>query len=40
MEITDALEFLVSDRASFVSGVDLLVDGALTAAIAQATAPS
>jgi NAD(P)-dependent dehydrogenase (short-subunit alcohol dehydrogenase family) len=39
IEITDALEFLLSDRASFVSGVDLLVDGALTAAIAQATAP-
>lgn len=40
VEITDALEFLLSDRASFVSGVDLLVDGALTAAIAQATAPA
>jgi len=37
IEITDALEFLLSERASFVSGVDLLVDGALTAAIAQAT---
>ena len=32
IEITDAIEFLVSDRASFISGIDLLVDGGLAAA--------
>ena len=32
IEIADAVEFLVSDRASFVSGIDLLVDGGLLAA--------
>jgi len=26
-EICDAVEFLISDRASFISGIDLLVDG-------------
>lgn len=29
LEIADAVEFLVSDRASFISGTDLLVDGGL-----------
>jgi NAD(P)-dependent dehydrogenase (short-subunit alcohol dehydrogenase family) len=29
LEIADALEFLASDRASFISGTDLLVDGGL-----------
>ena len=33
LEIADAVEFLLSDRASFISGIDLLVDGGLTAAI-------
>jgi NAD(P)-dependent dehydrogenase (short-subunit alcohol dehydrogenase family) len=33
LEIADALEFLASDRASFVSGIDLLVDGGLAAAM-------
>ena len=32
IEIADAVEFLVSDRASFISGIDLLVDGGLAAA--------
>ncbi len=32
IEIADAIEFLVSDRASFISGIDLLVDGGLGAA--------
>lgn len=31
-EIADAIEFLASDRASFISGIDLLVDGGLNAA--------
>jgi NAD(P)-dependent dehydrogenase (short-subunit alcohol dehydrogenase family) len=30
LEIADAVEFLVSDRASFITGADLLVDGGLT----------
>jgi NAD(P)-dependent dehydrogenase (short-subunit alcohol dehydrogenase family) len=33
LEIADAVEFLVSDRASFISGIDLLVDGGLAAAV-------
>jgi NAD(P)-dependent dehydrogenase (short-subunit alcohol dehydrogenase family) len=32
LEIADAVEFLVSDRASFITGADLLVDGGLTGA--------
>jgi NAD(P)-dependent dehydrogenase (short-subunit alcohol dehydrogenase family) len=32
IEIADAVEFLTSDRASFISGIDLLVDGGLLAA--------
>jgi NAD(P)-dependent dehydrogenase (short-subunit alcohol dehydrogenase family) len=32
-EIADAVEFLVSDRAAFISGTDLLVDGGLSAAL-------
>ena len=31
LEIADAVEFLPSDRASFISGTDLLVDGGLSA---------
>lgn len=30
LEIADAIEFLASDKASFISGTDLLVDGGLT----------
>lgn len=32
-EIADAVEFLASDRASFISGIDLLVDGGIHAAL-------
>jgi NAD(P)-dependent dehydrogenase (short-subunit alcohol dehydrogenase family) len=35
LEIADAVEFLASPRASFISGTDLLVDGGLSAALAQ-----
>jgi NAD(P)-dependent dehydrogenase (short-subunit alcohol dehydrogenase family) len=38
LEIADTIEFLASDRASFISGIDLLVDGGLTAALSHATA--
>lgn len=34
LEIADAIEFLASDRASFISGTDLLVDGGLSATVA------
>jgi NAD(P)-dependent dehydrogenase (short-subunit alcohol dehydrogenase family) len=37
VEIADAVEFLLSDRASFISGTDLLVDGGVAAAIANAS---
>jgi NAD(P)-dependent dehydrogenase (short-subunit alcohol dehydrogenase family) len=30
LEIADAVEFLASERASFISGTDLLVDGGLS----------
>lgn len=36
LEIADAVEFLASPRASFISGTDLLVDGGLTAALLDA----
>jgi NAD(P)-dependent dehydrogenase (short-subunit alcohol dehydrogenase family) len=35
LEIADAIEFLVSDRASFISGTDLVVDGGLTGGLAN-----
>ena len=35
LEIADAVEFLVSARASFISGTDLLVDGGLSSALSQ-----
>jgi NAD(P)-dependent dehydrogenase (short-subunit alcohol dehydrogenase family) len=33
LEIADAIEFLASDRASFISGTDLLVDGGIAAVL-------
>ena len=33
LEVADAVEFLASDRASFISGTDLLIDGGLTGAL-------
>jgi NAD(P)-dependent dehydrogenase (short-subunit alcohol dehydrogenase family) len=33
LEIADAVEFLLSPRASFISGTDLLVDGGLSSAL-------
>lgn len=33
VETADAIEFLASDRASFITGTDLLVDGGVAAAI-------
>lgn len=36
LEIADCFEFLASDRASFISGTDILVDGGLAAAVANA----
>lgn len=35
LEIADAIEFLASDRASFISGTDLLVDGGLASALSS-----
>ena len=32
-EIADALEFLVSSKASFITGTDLLIDGGIAAAV-------
>jgi NAD(P)-dependent dehydrogenase (short-subunit alcohol dehydrogenase family) len=32
-EVAEVIDFLVSDRASFISGIDLLVDGGLVAAV-------
>jgi NAD(P)-dependent dehydrogenase (short-subunit alcohol dehydrogenase family) len=31
LEVADAIEFLTSDRASYITGTDLLMDGGLTA---------
>lgn len=36
LEIADAVEFLTSERASFISGTDLLVDGGIAAALSHA----
>jgi NAD(P)-dependent dehydrogenase (short-subunit alcohol dehydrogenase family) len=33
LEVADAVEFLASDRASFITGTDLLVDGGVAAAL-------
>ena len=35
LEIADAVEFLVSERASFISGTDLLVDGGLAGTLGK-----
>lgn len=35
LEVADAIAFLASDRASFITGTDLLVDGGLAAAVAD-----
>lgn len=35
LEIADAIEFLASDRASFITGTDLLVDGGLAGTLAE-----
>ena len=32
VETADAIEFLASDRASYITGTDLLVDGGIVAA--------
>jgi NAD(P)-dependent dehydrogenase (short-subunit alcohol dehydrogenase family) len=37
VEIADAVDFLLSDRASFVTGTDLLVDGGMSAALRHGT---
>ena len=37
VEIADAVEFLLSDRASFITGIDLLVDGGISAALRHGT---
>ena len=37
-EIAEAADFLLSDRASFITGIDLLVDGGLVAAVRNSTA--
>jgi NAD(P)-dependent dehydrogenase (short-subunit alcohol dehydrogenase family) len=33
LEMADVVEFLASDRASFITGIDLLVDGGIAAAL-------
>jgi len=33
LEIADAVDFLISDRASYITGIDLLVDGGISAAL-------
>jgi NAD(P)-dependent dehydrogenase (short-subunit alcohol dehydrogenase family) len=35
LEVADALEFLCSDRASFITGTDLLVDGGIAAVLSR-----
>lgn len=36
LEIAEVVDFLISDRASFISGTDILVDGGVAAAIGAA----
>ena len=38
IEVADAVEFLCSSRASYISGTDLLIDGGVAAAVRQAPA--
>ena len=33
VEVADVVEFLVSDRASYITGTDVLVDGGVAAAV-------
>lgn len=40
LEIADAVDFLVSDRASYINGIDLLVDGGVAAAMQHPNDPS
>lgn len=35
LEIADVVEFLMSNRASYINGIDLLVDGGIRAALSQ-----
>jgi NAD(P)-dependent dehydrogenase (short-subunit alcohol dehydrogenase family) len=37
MEVADVVEFLLSDRASFISGIDVLVDGGMLQGVAEGT---
>lgn len=39
-EIANAIEFLCSTKASFITGVDLLVDGGLSSAVTGASTPA
>lgn len=35
LEVDDAVEFLASERASFISGTDLLIDGGLAGTLGK-----
>jgi NAD(P)-dependent dehydrogenase (short-subunit alcohol dehydrogenase family) len=38
VETADAIEFLASDRAAYITGIDLLINGGMVAATRTATA--